>query len=150
MVEPAKTLTGGCLCGAVRFAATPHTHDFAVCHCSMCRRWGAGPYFAVTCVGGFKIDDASSLGIYRSSAWAERGFCKQCGTSLFYRLTGKDHYEVSAESFDDRADFAFTTQIFMDEKPAYYDFANATKNMTSAEVFAQFAPSQTNESQAKG
>ena len=46
-------------------------------------------------------------------------------------MTGK----VSAEAFDDRSDFAFTTQIFIDEKPAYYTFANATKDMTGPEVF---------------
>jgi hypothetical protein len=138
----AANMTGGCLCGAVRFTAAPESHDFAVCHCGMCRRWGAGPYFAITCKGSFKIEDASNVGIYRSSEWAERGFCKKCGTSLFYRLVGQDHYEVSTEAFDDRSDLAFTTQIFIDEKPPYYAFANDTKNMTGAEVFAEFAPPQ--------
>ena len=54
---------------------------------------------------------------------------------------------MSAEAFDDRGDFALTSQIFVDEKPAYYDFANKTKNMTGAEVFAAFGASQ---DQAKG
>ena len=108
----------------------------------MCRRWSAGPLLALECGGTVKIDDASNLGVYRSSEWAERCFCKHCGTALFYRLVGKDFYAVSAEAFDDRDGFAFTSQIFVDEKPAYYDFANKTKMQTGAEVFAEFADAQ--------
>ena len=47
---------------------------------------------------------------------------------------------VAAEAFDDRAGYTLASQIFIDEKPAYYDFANKTHNMTGAEVFAAFAP----------
>ncbi len=147
MSESGKLLSGGCLCGAVRFTAAPREHDFGICHCSMCRKWSAGPFFAIECGATIKVEDTSQLGIYRSSEWAERCFCKQCGTPLFYRLVGKDFYAVSVEAFDDRGDFALTSQIFVDEKPPYYDFANKTKNMTGAEVFAAFGASQ---DQAKG
>ena len=95
--------------------------------------------FTIDCSGTLKIEDATHLGVYRSSEWAERCFCKQCGTSLFYRLVGKDFYAVSAETIDDKSGFEFTMQIFVDEKPPYYDFANKTKMMTGAEVFAAFA-----------
>src|SRR5262245_14653258 len=95
-------LPGGCLCGAVRFTAAPRDHDFGACHCGMCRKWTAGPFLALECGDTVRIDDAASLGIYRSSEWAERGFCKRCGTPLFYRLVGKDFYVVSAEAFDDK------------------------------------------------
>lgn len=130
-------MRGRCLCGAVQFTARPHGRDLSACHCGICRRWTAGPFFAVEC-DGLTIADDSSLGVYPSSEWAERGFCKKCGTSLFYRLLGKDFAAVSVESLDERNGFAFTSQIFVDEKPAYYDFANATKTMTGAEVFAAF------------
>ena len=59
---------------------------------------------------------------------------------LFYRLVGKDFSAVSAEAIDDKSGLTFTSQIFIDDKPAYYDFANKTHNMTGAEVFAAFAP----------
>jgi hypothetical protein len=136
----ASKQSGGCLCGAVRFSATPSDHDVGVCHCSMCRRWTAGPFMVRDCGTSLKVEDASSLGAYRSSEWAERGFCKTCGTPLYYRLIDKDSYFVSAEAFDDVKGITFTTQIFIDEKPAYYDFANETRTMTGAEVFALFAP----------
>ncbi len=139
MAESA-TSSGGCLCGAVRFTAAPADRDVGACHCSMCRRWSAGPFLVRDCGATLKIEDTSNLGIYKSSEWAERAFCRKCGTPLYYRLSGKDMYFVSAEAFDDLKDLAFTSQIFIEEKPAYYDFANKTHNMTGAEVFAQFAP----------
>ena len=135
-----KAVSGGCLCGAVRFTATLKNHELGVCHCSMCRKWAAGPFFAMECEGTVKIADASQLGAYRSSEWAERCFCKQCGSVLFYRLVGKDFSAVSAEAIDDKSGLTFTSQIFIDDKPAYYDFANKTHNMTGADVFAAFAP----------
>ena len=138
MNAPGKTLSGGCLCGAVRFTAAPRGHDIGVCHCSMCRKWSAGPFFAVECGATLKVEDEAQLGVYRSSEWAERCFCKKCGSTLFYRLVGKDFYAVSAEAFDDRADFTLTSQIFVDEKPAYYDFANDTKRLTGAQVVEAF------------
>jgi hypothetical protein len=42
--------------------------------------------------------------------------------------------------FDEAPEFSFDQQIFIDEKPAYYRFANDTRNMTGAEVFALYAP----------
>jgi hypothetical protein len=135
-----QAASGGCLCGAVRFTATPKGNDVGVCHCNMCRRWAAGPFFAMECEGAVKVADESNLGVYRSSEWAERCFCKTCGTVLFYRLVGKDFSAISAEALDERGGLNFASQIFMDEKPAYYEFANKTHNMTGAEVFAAFAP----------
>ena len=137
MAEAAKA--GGCLCGRVRFTARPKNHDVGVCHCGMCRKWAAGPFFAVECEGAVEVADASSLGVYRSSEWAERCFCKQCGSVLFYRLVGKDFSVISAEALDDRSGLTLTSQVFIDEKPSYYDFANKTHNMTGAEVFEAFA-----------
>ncbi len=134
-------LSGGCLCGAVRFIATPKNHDVGVCHCSMCRRWSAGPFFAMECEGAVQVANPSSLGVYRSSEWAERCFCKTCGSVLFYRLVGKDFTAISAEAIDDGSRLRLASQIFIDEKPAYYEFANKTQSMTGAEVFAAFGAS---------
>jgi hypothetical protein len=134
-------MTGGCLCGAVRFTAAPAKREIGVCHCGMCRRWSAGPFLALECGATLEVEDTTNLGVYRSSEWAERCFCKVCGASLFYRLVGKDFHAVSAEAFDDREGFVLASQIFIDEKPGYYDFANKTHTMTGAEVFAAFAPS---------
>jgi hypothetical protein len=118
---------GSCLCGALRFTASPKDHEVGACHCSMCRRWAAGPFMVMDCGATVKVENESNLGV-----------CKKCGSVLFYRLVQDGNCYVSAEAFDDRAGYALTSQVFIDEKPAYYEFANKTHNMTGAEVFAAF------------
>jgi hypothetical protein len=135
-----KPISGGCLCGAVRFTAVRKNEEVGACHCGMCRRWAAGPFLVVECTDTLKVDDTANLGVYRSSEWAERCFCKKCGTPLYYRLVAQNTSFVSAEAFDDRGGYVLTSQIFIDDKPPYYEFANKTYNMTGAEVFAAFAP----------
>ena len=147
MAESVKHVSGRCLCGGVRFSAKVPKREFGVCHCTMCRRWSAGPFLAIE-VEGFKADDEARLGVYRSSEWAERGFCRNCGTALFYRLVGKDWCAVSVEALDDTADLVLSQQIFIDEKPGYYTFANETENLTGAQVFAAFGASETDAAQA--
>ena len=44
-----KSMSGGCLCGAVRFTAAPANHEVGACHCSMCRKWTAGPFLVLDC-----------------------------------------------------------------------------------------------------
>ena len=136
----AGPMQGSCLCGAVRFTASPKDREVGACHCSMCRKWTAGPFMVRDCGDTLKVENEGNLGVYRSSEWAERCFCKKCGSALFYRLVQNGNCYASAEAFDDRADYALTSQVFIDEKPAYYEFANHTHNMTGAELFAAFAP----------
>ena len=135
-----KPLSGRCLCGAVRFTATPESMTMGVCHCSMCRRWSGGTFMAVDCGSSLKIEDESALGVYHSSEWGDRCFCKTCGTTLFWRLRQGSHDVVAAQAFDDPSQFEFTSEIFVDDKPRNYMFANHTKKMTGAEFLASFAP----------
>ena len=103
----------------------------------MCRRWGGGPLLAVDCGTAVKIAGDAHVGVFDSSQWAERGFCTRCGTHVFYRLKQSGQYLVPAGLLDD-AQLSFTHQVFIDEKPAYYEFVNETENMTGAEVFAKY------------
>ena len=128
--------TGGCLCGAVKFSFPLTKQVFDVCHCGMCRKWSGGPGFAVQAGTDVKIDGNESVAVYKSSDWAERGFCKSCGTHLFYRLTGAGAYHFFLGAIDNSDRLKFHLQIFVDHKPANYTFANQTKQMTEAEVFA--------------
>lgn len=130
---------GSCLCGAVSLSTTSMNHHVAACHCSMCRRWGGGALLAVECGSDVSFRGEENIGIYQSSEWAERGFCKKCGSHLFYRLKQNNQYYVPVGIFDNDEGLVFEHQVFIDEKPEYYSFANETKNMTGAELFAQFA-----------
>ncbi|MEO1199468.1 MAG: GFA family protein [Pseudomonadota bacterium] len=125
-----------CLCGAVKFRATPTRPEMGVCHCSMCRRWTGGTFMAVECKPDVSFDcGEDKVQVYASSPWGERVFCSICGASLFWRTKDRSHWSVSAQAFDESSRFTFTAQIFIDEKPANYSFADETMTMTGAEVF---------------
>ncbi|MCO7226724.1 GFA family protein [Pleionea sp. CnH1-48] len=131
---------GSCLCGAVKVSASQASDAMGACHCSMCRNWGGGPFLTLDCGTDVEFDGEEMIGVYSSSDWAERGFCKQCGSHLFYRLKPTGQLIMSAGIFDQKTNFDFDHQIFIDEKPEHYAFVNQTENMTGAEVFAKYAP----------
>ena len=134
-------MKGSCLCGAVEVSALDH-HDIGLCHCSMCRRWSGGPMFAVHCGPGVTFTGKQQPARYQSSEWAERGFCPVCATHLFYHLLPTDEYMLPAGIFGDAVDFRLASQIFIDEKPDYYDLSNKTPMLTGEQVFAQFTEGQ--------
>jgi hypothetical protein len=134
------TATGKCLCGAVTFEAegvNPHVHG---CHCSMCRGWSGGPLLAAE-VGSVEFTGESSIRRYQSSAWAERGFCGECGSNLFYRLKEADRYIMCTGAFDDQTLFKLVGEIYVDEKPPGYDFAGDHPRQTGEEFMASLQES---------
>ena len=132
---------GACLCGAVQVSAKTVSNKAGACHCDMCRKWTGGPLMAVDCGNNVSFESEENIGIYASSDWAERGFCKRCGSHLFYKFKETGQYMMAVGLFDDREGFTFDHQVFIDEKPGYYSFANKTHNLTGAEVFAQYGAS---------
>lgn len=136
-----SVVKASCLCGAISLSTTKINYHVAACHCSMCRKWGGGALLAVECGSDISFRAEENIGIYQSSEWAERGFCKKCGSHLFYRFKQNNQYYIPVGIFDNDEGFVFEHQVFIDEKPEYYSFANETKNMTGAELFAQFATS---------
>lgn len=131
---------GSCLCGAVSFKAHNIKLNVGACHCNMCRKWGGGPFMAVDCGADVDFENVETIAVYNSSDWAERGFCSTCGTHLFYRLKESGQHIMPAGLLDIEGDCEFDHQVFIEEKPGYYTFANETRDMTGAELFAQFAP----------
>jgi hypothetical protein len=107
----------------------------------MCRKWGGGPLLAVECGSAVRFDSTDAISVFNSSDWAERGFCSKCGSHLFYRLKKEGHYVVPAGLLDGGEQWHLDQQIFIDEKPSFYAFANTTKNLSGAEVFAQYGAS---------
>lgn len=136
-----NTHQGKCLCGAVTVTATAAKDHIGACHCSMCRKWGGGPFLAVECGSDVEFTGNESIGVFDSSDWAERGFCRQCGTHLFYRLKEEGFYAIPVGLFD-TTDWVLTEEVFIDEKPEFYAFSQDTKKLTGAELFAQFGAQQ--------
>lgn len=133
---------GHCLCGAVQIVARQASTSVGVCHCSMCRRQCSGPFMEIDCGTDVSIEGADNITLYSSSPWAERAFCAKCGTNLFYRLKESGQHMMSVGIFNDTEGLTFDSQVFIDEKPSFYDFSNKTTNMTAAEVFAKYAPKE--------
>ena len=131
--------SSSCLCGSVKITAAAINPKFTVCHCNSCRSWGGGPFFAVQCGGDVTIEGSEKVKTFDSSAWAERGFCVDCGTHLFYRLKKNGHYNMPLGFFPKLKNATMSMQYFSDLKPDYYCFSNQTKEMTEAEILAYFA-----------
>ncbi len=136
VTETIPHAAGTCLCGAVRIELTDAKPHVEVCHCAMCRQWGGGPFM---CIGGasFALSGEAHVAIYPSSDWAERAFCKTCGSNLYFRFLPTDNYNFCAGLFELGDAFAIHKQIFVDEKPEFYDFAQKTPMQTGAEVIAE-------------
>ena len=129
-----ESLTTHCLCGDTSLTVVPKSLEIGACHCSTCRKWSGGPFLAIESEQVSLTGD--NVGYYDSSEWAERVFCRQCGTHLFYNLKDGHARYVPVGLFAQQQDMVLSHQIFIDSKPHYYHFAEQTTNMTGAEVFA--------------
>lgn len=135
-------MKGRCLCGAVSFetADTPDRKgEIGACHCGFCRRWGGGPLLAVHCGPDLRFEGREQIATYASSDWAERAFCRTCGTHLYYKLLATGEYFVPAGTLDTDA-LEMKSQIYIDRKPPYYAFANDTPTLTEQQVIDRYSP----------
>lgn len=114
-------LSGGCMCGAVRYEAAGPFRPPIACHCEQCRRW-SGHFLAATAVHDdrLSIPDASRLHWYRSSDAARRGFCGACGSALFWQELGSGQTAIMCGSMDAPTGLQLTRHIFTAEAGDYY------------------------------
>ena len=135
-------MTGQCLCGAVQFTGTPiQGRGISVCHCGQCRRWASGPLMSVRMADGVTLTKADGLAWYASSDFGERGFCRRCGSTLFWREAGAERdWAVSVGALDATNDgghgLRITEHIWIDDKPDFYDFADDAPRKTAAQCLA--------------
>ena len=87
---------------------------------------------------GVRFQGQENLATYRSSDWAERGFCKRCGSNLFYRLMPAGQYMMCVGSFDDPTDFKLAGEIFVDHRPEGQGFTGDLPQYTEAEFMAKY------------
>lgn len=130
--------TASCLCGTVRITAINPSEKVGACHCGTCRKWGGGPFMEIDCGTDVSFEGEDEITVYDSSSWAERGFCKKCGSHLFYRLKESNQHMIPVGLFDDQEHLVFESQVFIDKKPPFYSFSNKTNDMTEAAVFEMY------------
>jgi len=134
MADRVPILTGGCQCGAVRFALYSAPGRMSVCHCRMCQKAVAGPFASLVEIP--HDDFAWTRGTpatFRSSSLAERDFCAACGTPLSYRKIDGLVIELLTGAFD-RPDLVTPTcQTGVESKLAWIAHLHNLPGKTTSE-----------------
>jgi hypothetical protein len=134
---------GKCLCGAVSVEAELRSGDVQACHCIQCQRWtGGGPLLVVDCTE-VSFEGEDNTGLYQASEWGERGFCKTCGSTLFWRKQGEKGGELAAGLFRGQPglspSLSLTREIYTDRRPSWLPHELNAVQWTEAETEAHYA-----------
>jgi hypothetical protein len=116
--------SGRCLCGAVRYEVRGPLRDVLLCHCSECRRW-AGHVWAATAArrdhlhvierGALRWIDSPE-----SETRARRGFCRECGSSLFWEAPGRNTVSIAAGTLDPPTGLRVAGEVHVESAGDYY------------------------------
>ena len=117
--------TGSCLCGAVAYEVRGKLSAVDFCHCSQCRKTSGHFVAAASCKPeALHLIADDSLTWYESSAIADRGFCKVCGSSLLWRPRHGGHISVMAGTLDAPTGLTATEHIYMADASDYYTISD--------------------------
>lgn len=106
-----EEMTGGCMCGKVRYTARIAANDAYLCHCRMCQRSSGNISLAMKNVLKSDVSWGREPDYYTSSAIARRGFCAGCGTSLTFEYPDSEKMDLIVGSFDDPSRFVPTSHF---------------------------------------
>lgn len=129
-----QELSGGCQCGGVRYRLASFPTGASIYHCRMCQK-AFGNYVAP--LAGVPMADLNwtrgEPGRFRSSEAVERGFCRDCGTPLFYRVLDQDRISVSLGSLDEPDRVVPDVAFGLEGKRAVFDRLPALPVSTTEE-----------------
>jgi hypothetical protein len=117
--------SGRCLCGAVRYEVDGPLRDVSVCHCVECRRWHGNP-------GAYTSTPSDALRLIgeqhlrwidspESSTHARRGFCGECGSTMFWEARGSDTISIAAGTLDLPTGLKTVKHIYTGDASDYYE-----------------------------
>ena len=117
--------TGGCLCGGVRYEIRGPLREVLICHCEECRRW----HGHVSASAAARKEDVALLetrGLKwiqspRSDARARRGFCSECGSSLFWDPPARETISIAAGTLDGATGLRVLSHWFVSQAGDYYE-----------------------------
>jgi hypothetical protein len=117
--------TGRCLCGAVRYEVRGKLRDVLICHCIECRRWH-GHFSASTAARRddvVLIEDRGLRWIQSpdSEAGARRGFCAECGSSLFWDPPNRPTVSIAAGTLDGDTGLRVIAHWYVSQAGDYYE-----------------------------
>ena len=115
------TVRGQCLCGAISFEITGPLREVVVCHCGQCQHNHGGPaHYTSAQWADIEVDGRDWLRWYQSSPQARRGFCAECGSSLFWEQIGQGRVSINAGALDPPTGLRTAKHIFVADKPDWY------------------------------
>lgn len=117
-----EKMSGGCQCGRVRYTAEIDGDEAYLCHCRMCQRATGGVSIAFRNVAKAAVTWDREPDRYRSSPFAQRGFCSACGTPLTFEFDDGPNLDLTVGSFDDPSRFRPTSHFGKESwYPAWLD-----------------------------
>lgn len=133
-MSESKQQTGACLCGAVRFHTTAKLRDVVACHCGQCQRTH-GNFAAYTAVESenLVLDEDRGLAWYASSDKASRGFCRECGASLFWKPAFASYTAVAAGALDQPTGLTLVRHIYTKDKPDWYEIRDGLEQVAESQ-----------------
>lgn len=132
-----RDVQGQCMCGAVRAAARISKPILRACHCDMCRQQTSAMFMSLAVDDGTLVLDGP-ITTFRSSDWAERGFCGTCGSTLFYATVADGARHPAAGLFADIDDVPLKLEFFSDMCPSGYALAGDHRRLNTEQTIAMF------------
>jgi hypothetical protein len=139
-------LKGSCACSGIKFSIPEQPKTYHACHCATCKAWSGGILLSVEAGKNPTIDDPDqNLTVWKSSAWAERAFCKTCGSSLYYKLAIPGPLDgmhfFCPGGLEDWKGMTLGKENFADCRPPGICFETGPNHIafTKAQIEAQFA-----------
>ncbi|TQV68118.1 GFA family protein [Exilibacterium tricleocarpae] len=123
--EESKVTSGSCFCGAVRYEVRGPLRDVVNCHCGQCTRLN-GNFGSHSKALKSKITIISDKGLswYTISDTARRGFCRDCGSGLFWDHIEQDAMGIIAGSLDRPTNLKTIGHIFVEDKSDFYEITD--------------------------
>lgn len=114
--------SGSCLCKKISYQVNGPLRPITACHCTQCRKQ-SGHFYAATAAHNddLTIQGEDNLTWFHASKDAERGFCKFCGSTLFWRHAEEDFTSILAGSLDGETGLKIAKHIFVADKGDYYE-----------------------------
>ncbi|MBI2800958.1 MAG: GFA family protein [Gammaproteobacteria bacterium] len=116
-------LTGGCLCGAVRYEVTGEAREVFFCYCGQCRKAQGTPFVASVpvAVTDFRLmQGADALKGFRATPSKARYFCGHCGSPIYSQVDGNNTVRIRAGTLDNRPSLQLKAHIYTADKASWY------------------------------
>ena len=116
-----ESLTGGCQCGAVRYALVAPPKRIYVCHCTECRRQSSSAFgiSVIADAGSFHLVEGAATCWPRPTSgggWLDCYFCAACGSRLWHQGRGEAVISIKGGSLDDPIDIGDVPHIWTRSK----------------------------------